>query len=336
MLADAAPDAPEAESKPDEPNSDEDANPDADEAKGDAAEAKPDDEGKAAEEHEHEEPEVVEDQDGKRLVSAKHLERALKQRATAKTAEREALARAEAAEKQAAELKAQIEVSTEPRAATATPLSYLTRDLQVDLENAEHLESLEAHARSWQAWCRRHPTGGTPSKDGEEWTPEQVVNQLEWAEQVLEALPKHREFKAGFQTERAKVKAELPRLFQAGTEEQRAFAAEQRRVLNAASAKDQDTIIARQVLTRDIPLAELAKLAERFREERDGVASYARVPKKSATGGAAAPDKPKPKLTLVTTRPVGAVKPAAEGSRKTLAERLAAGPQDVEALFDVA
>jgi len=340
MLADAPP-APESESNQDDPNRDENANPDAQEQTGEeSASDTTQPEGEAAEgsEHEDEEPEVVEDQDGKRLVSAKHLERALKQRATAKQEAREERAAREAAEKQAAELKAQIEASTEPLASTATPLASLTAKLKVDLDNAEHLDGLDEYARNWLSWCRRHPLGGSPKEGGDEWTSEQVVDQMEWAQNVLDALPKHREFKTGFTTERAKVKAELPKLFQVGTEEQKAFAAEQRRILNAGSAKDQDHIIARQVLTRDIPLSKLAELAERYREEQAGTASFPRVPKKEGSTGGATPDKPRPRTVQVSTRPVGSVKPGSgDGSHnKTLAEKLAAGPQDVEALFDMA
>lgn len=340
MLADAPP-APAPESNQDDPNRDENASPAAEEAQGNehaSDEAKPENEVEAdGSEHEDEEPEVVEDQDGKRLVSAKHLERALKQRATAKQEAREERAAREAAEQQAAALKAQLEASMEPPASKEAPLTRLTAGLKVDLNNADHLDGLDEYARNWLSWCRRHPLGGTPTKEGEEWTAEQVVDQLEWAQNVLEALPKHREFKTGLATERAKVKAELPKLFQVGTEEQRAFAAAQRRILNAGTAPDQDQIIARQVLTEGIPLSKLAELAERYREERDGIASFARVPKKAGAPTGGNPDKPKPKPVQVSTRPVGSVKPGAgAGSQKTLAEKLAAGPQDVEALFDVA
>lgn len=334
LLADAPP-APEAESNQDDPNRDDEPNPEAETQPGKDAsdDAKPEGEAADNSEHDDEAPEVVEDQDGKRLVSAKHLERALKQRATAKTGEREALARAEAAEKQAAELKAQLEASTEPVASKESSLARLTAKLKVDLDNAKHVESLVEYANNWLNWCERHPLGGVPVKDGEEWTTEEVVDQKQWAQQVLAEIPKHQEFKDGFQTERAKVKAELPKLFQVGTDEQKAFAAEQRRILNAATAKDQDHIIARQVLTKDIPLSKLAELAERYREERDGIAAFARVPKKASTPTGGNPDKPKPRMVQVSTRPVVSVKPGnADGSRKTLAQQLAAGPVDVEAL----
>lgn len=335
LLADA-PHAPEPESNPDDPNRDE--KPDAETQAGEdpGEEIQPEDPAAENSEHSEDEPEVVVDQDGKRLVSAKHLERALKQRATAKTAEREALARAEAAETQAAELKAQIEASTAPVVSKEQPLARLTQEakLKVDLDNPAQLETLEEYASSWLNWCERNPLGGVPVKDGEEWSTEQVVDQKQWAQKVLAEIPKHLEFKTGFQSERAKVKAELPKLFQVGTEEQKAFAAAQRLILSAATAKDQDHIIARQVLTKDIPLSKLAELAERYREERDGVASFARVPKKgSSTPTGGNPDKPKPRLVQVSTRPVVSVKPgAADGSRKTLAQQLAAGPVDVEAL----
>lgn len=338
MLADGMP-APEPESKQEDPT-DETANPSAEEQAGnDPAndEAKPEGEADENSEHNDENPEVVEDQDGKRLVSAKHLERALKQRATAKTAEREALARAEAAEKQAADLKAQLEASTEPVASKDMPLARLTAKLKVDLDNPDQVESLVEYATSWRNWCKRHPLGGMPTEDGKEWTTEEVMDQMEWAEQVLAEIPKHQDFKTGFQSERAKVKAELPKLFQVGTEEQKAFMAAQRQILNASTAKDQDHLIARQVLTKDIPLSKLAELAERYREERDGIASFARVPKKASTPTGGNPDKPKPKPMQVSTRPLGSVKPGVgTGSQKTLAEKLAAGPQDVEALFDMA
>lgn len=326
LLADAPP-APEPESKTDDPNRDETV----------SDEAQPEDKADEGAEHEEEEPEVVEDQDGKRLVSAKHLERALKQRATAKTSEREALARAEAAEAQAAELKAQLEATTAPLASKELPLARLTASLKVDLDNPDHLEGLKEYATNWLNWCERHPTGGVPTQDGEEWDTNQVVDQKQWAQRVLAEIPKHTEFKTSFAAERAKVKAELPKLFQVGTEEQKAFAAEQRKILSAATAQDQDHIIARQVLTKDIPLSKLAELAERYKEERDGIASFARVPKKASQASENNSDRPKPKTVIVSTRPVGSVKPGTEtGSRKTLAEKLAAGPQDVEALFDMA
>jgi len=321
MLA-AAPTAPEDEPNQEDPNNDDDANPEA-----------PD---QTDSEHSDEEPEVVEDQDGKRLVSAKHLERALKQRATAKTGEREALARAEAAETQAAELKAQLEASAQPLASKELPLARLTAGMKVDLDNAEQLEGLEVHAQAWLDWCEENPMGGTPGEGYEEWDVKQVVQKKRWAQAVLTAIPENREFKAGFQTERAKVKAELPKLFQVGTEEQKAFAAEQRKILNAGTAKDQDYIIARQVLTKDIPLSKLAELAERYREERDGIASFARVPKKAGAVTGGNPDRPRPRTVQVSTRPVGSVRGVENGSRKSLAEKLAAGPQDVEALFDMA
>lgn len=325
MLADGLP-ALEPESKQDDLSDDEQNDTDAND------EAKPEGAADETSEHNDEEPEVVEDQDGKRLVSAKHLERALKQRATAKTSEREALARAEAAEKQAADLKAQLEASTEPVASKDMPLARLTADLEVDLDNPDQVETLVEYATQWRKWCQRHPMGGSPKPESDEWTTEQVVDRLEWTEQLLAEIPKHLDFKTGFPSERAKVKAELPKLFQVGTDEQKAFAAEQRKILNAGTATDQDHIIARQVLTKDIPLSKLAELAERYREERDGIASFARVPKKASATGAN-PDKPKPKPMQVSTRPVLNVKPGnADGSRKTLAQQLAAGPVDVEAL----
>lgn len=339
MLADA-PQASEPESNPDDLNRDDNANLNAEGQTGDDLASDPanaDDKAEDSSEHNDEEPEVVEDQDGKRLVSAKHLERALKQRATAKTSEREALARAEAAEKQAAELKSQLEASTAPLASKELPLARLTANLNVDINDADQLEGLEEYASNWLNWCERNPLGGSPTKDGEEWTTSQVVDQKQWAQRVLAEIPKHVDFKTSFASERAKVKAELPKLFQVGTEEQKAFAAEQRKILSAATAKDQDHIIARQVLTKDIPLSKLAELAERYREERDGIASFARVPKRASQASENNSDRPKPKTVIVSTRPVGSVKPGTESSsRKTLAEKLAAGPQDVEALFDMA
>jgi hypothetical protein len=274
-------------------------------------------------------PEEVEDQNGKRLVSANHLERALKQRATAKEAAREATAKAEAAEAKAAALETQLAALTEKPAAASLPLAGLAPE-GFDLQNEDHLAKLETLATNWLKWCKRNPMGGTPVKDGDEWDVEAVVNQQEWAEAVLKAVPETRDFKTAFATERAKVKAELPDLFKPGTADNAAYIAEQRKILSAGTAKDQDTIIARQVLTKDIPLKELATLAAQYREKQAGTADFPRVPKKPAPSPAA-PASAKPKTVTVTTRPVLNVKPGAQtGSRQTIAERLAAGPVDAE------
>lgn len=327
--------AAEPESKQDDPKrDDDDATPDANEH-GDGAsdKDKPEDkDDKDSEEHEEEdEPEVVEDQDGKRLVSAKHLERALKQRATAKAGEREALSRAEAAEKAASELKAQLEASTsKPVTGTGEALMHLLPEgTKFDPGNETHLTQLEDYAQTWLDWCEENPTGGEPS-DGVEWDAKQVVQKKREVQKLLAVIPKHREFQARFGEEQAKVKAAHPKLFQAGTVEHKAYAAARNELLNLAAAADQDSIIAELVTYRQM----------KHRETAEG-GSWVFVPKKAGakSDGATTDNKPRPKAVQVTTRPVGSVKPGMEtGSRnhKTLAEKLAAGAQDVEALFDAA
>ena len=321
--------AAEEASNVDDPNRDDNANPDADEQGDNASDKdKPEDkdkDGEGSEEHE-EEPEVVVDQDGKRLVSAKHLERALKQRATAKAGEREALARAEAAEKEASELKAQLEAGMEkPVTGTSEALMrLLPEDTKFDANNPEHLSSLEEHAQSWLDWCEENPMGGEPT-EGQDWDAKQVVQKKRQVQKMLTAIQAHRKFQSDVETERARVKAANPKLFQVGTEEQKVYASTRSELLNIATAANQDSIIAELVNYRQM----------KQRESAEG-GSWVFVPKKaSAKSEGAAPDKPKPKAVQVTTRPVVSVKPGTEsGSRKTLADKLAAGPVDVEDLLD--
>lgn len=268
-------------------------------------------------------PEVVEDENGKRLVSASHLERALKQRAKAKQAEREALSRAEAAELQATELKAQLTAGMDKPALTDSPLLRLAPK-GIDPDNAEHLTTLEAHAQEWLDWCEENPVGG--EVEGEEWDTKAVVQQRRWAQAVLKAIPQHRDFQAQFTAERAKVKAQNPRLFEAGTPENKAYQTLRGKLLNFGASADQDALIAE--------LVEYRKMKE---EIANGIADYPRVPKKPTAAKPAEADKPKPKPVRVTTRPVGLVKPSSTISgRGSVSERLAAAtaPTDVEDLID--
>lgn len=269
------------------------------------------------------EPEVLQDETtGKKLVGARHFERMLKQRNAAKHAEREAREALELEKAKTADLESKLTSGGDkPVVTTDLPLTRLAP--QVNPNNPEHLTQLEQHAQDWLNWCERHPTGGAPGDGSEEWDTDRVVDQKRWANAVLKAIPEHRKFQTDFTTERAKVKAENPQMFQAGTEEHKAHGEYQRKLLNFRTAADQDAIIAK-----------LIKLDRMETEERTGVASYPRVPKTKAaikTDG----DKPKPKPVTVITRPLGSVKPgSAEGVTKTtLAEKLAAGPADVEALF---
>jgi len=286
-----------------------------------------DEAGDIPDEHD-EEPEVVEDQDGKRLVSAKHLERALKQRATAKTSEREALARAEAAEKQASDLKTQLEATlVKPVTGTEQALMrFLPDDSKFNPNDEQALAQLETHAKKWIDWCEENPMGGEPN-EGEDWDTKQVVRQKREMQKILQAVRDHRDFQTKLTTERAKVQTANPKLFQVGTEEQKAHATARKELLGLASAPNQDAIIAELVNYRTM----------KQREAAEG-GSWVFVPKKASNKSeATATERPKARTVQVTTRPIGSVRANAEtGSRKTMADKLAEGAQDVEALFDAA
>lgn len=235
----------------------------------------------------------------------------------------EALAEARQAKAERDALKAQIEQrQNEPVAVVkaSDPLAKVT-----------NLEQLEAHESYWEnvrLWCLANLNGGVPPKelsggDGEtELPPRTVVENLARAEAIIKAAPKKREFLESFRAERAKAREAAPDMFRAGTPENKAAVDYQRKLLNFEAQADQDLIIAK-----------LLKVDRMEREEREGI-RYTRVETK----------KPDPKTAPVALKPLPKPAPSAartpvvraSGTLKTLAEKLAAGPQDVEALFDMA
>lgn len=273
-------------------------------------------------------PEILEDTTGKRLVAAKDFKRMHRQRDEAKQAAAEAKRRAEAAEAKAAELENQLRQSQDqpvPVQSSTNPLARITNPAALDAEVQRVKAIID--------WCRTNPEGGTlPAKlvggtEGEDLEDRAAVaHALRWAEDRLEAVPKQREFLSAFSQTRAKVRAENPQMFVAGTPEHKAAQSWQSKLLNFGTAPDQDIIIAR-----------LLKLDRMEQEEADGIASYARVPKKPTSEGQQQPDdKPKPKPLQITTKPVS-VKPAAgqPGAPRSIEEKLQAaqGPVDIEELF---
>ena len=220
--------------------------------------------------------EVVQDQTGKKLIGVRHFNRVLRQRNEAKAAMR-------ALESKLAEATTKLnQIDDKPVVVPVRedPLAAVT--------NTEQLEATESNAKAWRAWCRRNPNGGTPPVQGaEEMDAEQVANSLEWAESILEAAPVKRTFLSEFTQTRAQVRKEMPQMFTPGTEEHTAYQSLQRKLLNFRTAADQDAIIAR-----------LIKMDRQEREERAGVARYARVELKPKSK-----DDAKTTAQVVTTKP---------------------------------
>lgn len=186
---------------------------------------------------------------------------------------------------QLAELKAQ----QEARQDAPTPLK-VDSDPLASFTSEEQLEAHESFNSRVKSWCRRNPMGGVPPKDLTggteiELTAEQVVDNLEQAEQMLERIPKRRAFLTDFRAKRAEARAAYPNVFKAGTPEHDAAKTLLPRLLNFRTQADQDALLAR-----------LVKVELMEREERDGVARYTRVPlKNQTTPASAASGKPMPK-----------------------------------------
>lgn len=195
-------------------------------------------------------------------------------------------AQAEAAQMKAqlAELKAQQEAKQDaptPVKVDSDPLASVTSE--------EQLEAHESFSSRVKAWCRRNPGGGVPPKELTggteiELTAEQVVDNLEQAEQMLERIPKRRAFLEEFRAKRSEARTAYPNVFKAGTPEHETAKTLLPRLLNFRSQADQDAL-----------LAKLVKVELMEREERDGVARYTRVPLKNQTAATPAPGKPMPK-----------------------------------------
>lgn len=266
---------------------------------------------------EDDDAEVVEDQQGKRLVGAKHFDRMRKQRDAAKSAQREMEAKLKEVEAKLAQVEDKPVVVSKQN----DPLATVT--------NTEQLEAVEANAKAWRRWCRSNPLGGTPPIEGaEEMEPEKIAATLEWAEGILEAAPKRAQFLREFQENRQSVKKVLPQMFTPGTDEQRAYQQWQRKLLNFDTVADQDAIIAK-----------LIKLEQQEREEKEGVARYTRVELKKQDGGKSpakvVTTKPSPK-SVTTTTTVPAVRSSTGSTpREAVMQKLAApgASVDLEELY---
>jgi len=227
----------------------------------------------------------------------KRLNVLLKQRDEALSARREMETRVK-------DLEAQLSTKEDKPAVVS-----VSNDPLAAVTNTEQLEATEANAKAWRRWCRSNPNGGTPPIEGfEEMEPEQVASALEWAENVIDNVPKKAQFLADFQKTRAEVKQAMPRMFTQGTEENKAHQAYQRTLLNFRTAADQDKIIAKLIR---------ADLMEN--EERTGVAKYPRVEIKPAPAKTAAKPIPKAAADKAT---VPAVKPASSQSQANPWEQL--------------
>jgi len=197
--------------------------------------------------------------------------------------------------------------------------------------NAEQLEAHENYFRQVKAWCRRNPQGGIPPKEltggvERELDVDAVVNNLEHAETMLEALPTRRVFLEKFRADRAEARKAYPKVFTPGTVEEAEAKVLLPKLLNFRTQADQDKMLARLVR---------AELMER--EERDGVARYTRVeltkPKASPAKEANGKPTPKPALTRLSVPPVKATNGDA---RKQSWDRVKMPGQsvDVEELMD--
>lgn len=197
-----------------------------------------------------------------------------------------------AAQAEAAQMKAQLaelKVQQEAKQDVPTPVK-VDSDPLAAVTSEEQLEAYESFNNRVKAWCRRNPGGGTPPTEltggvEREFTAEQVVDNLEQAEEILERIPKRRAFLDDFRAKRAEARTAYPNVFKAGTPEHDAAKTLLPRLLNFRTQADQDAL-----------LAKLVKVELMEREERDGVARYTRVPLKNQTPPAsAASGKPMPK-----------------------------------------
>jgi hypothetical protein len=234
-------------------------------------------------------PEMVEDAaTGKKFVKAKDFNRMHRQRNEAKQKAAEAARELEAARVKLAELESKLTTVEDKPVVVAGDENPLAEVVSLD-----QLAKAEQQAKAWRSWCRANPHGGTlPS--GEDKDAEFVGATLDWVDSILESLPQRREFLEGYTATRAKVRAENPKMFTAGTDEHRAYQAYQKQLLSFRSAKDQDAIIAK-----------LIKLDTMEREEREGIASYPRVAKKKAEAAPAGTAKPAPRQ--INPRPAGQI-----------------------------
>jgi hypothetical protein len=220
-----------------------------------------------------EEPEDAELLRALKPKAQKRFNQLLKQRDEALAARREA-------EKERDELKVQVESGAD------APVPVVLRD--DPLAAVVNEEQLDAHANFYQrvkSWCRRNPDGGVPPRDltgGVETDLDRdaVIDNLETAETMLEAVPRRREFLARFREMSRGAREYLPEAFKKGTAEHKRALEIQRALFEFGRRPDQALIVAR-----------LVKLERMEREEREGVARYPRievkpVAKEKVNGGA--------------------------------------------------
>lgn len=318
--------APAEESHDDEGNDNADAN--AETAQADEEETSDSETSTETDEEGNEEDaEVVQDQNGKKLINVRHFNRMMRQRNDAKKAAREAIEKAAAAEAKAQAVEARLlEVEDKPVVVPAAndPLSGVATEPQ--------LEATIQNATAWRNWARRNMHGGTPPIQGaDEMTPDQVADALESAEAILEAAPAKRVFLREFSQKRAEIRKVMPQMFTDGTPEHQSAETYRRQLLNFRTAAEQDAIIAK-----------LLKIDHQEREERDGVARYTRVALKKdaanqqgATTAKVVTTKPSPKPsgTAMTSQPAMR-QLGGSTTRQQIAQRLRdAESMDVEELL---
>jgi hypothetical protein len=186
-------------------------------------------------------------------------------------------------------------------------------------------EQLEAHADHYQkvrSWCRRNPDGGTPPVEltnGKELDldREDVVNALEKAEEVLEAVPNRRQFLARFKEARAKAREAHPEMFRKGTEDHKLASEIRSQLQRFHEQPDQDALVAR-----------LVKATRMERDEAQG-AQHVKVKLKPK-----APSATKPKAKSRPARSsTPAVKAAGAGTDPWARANAPGGSIDVEEIL---
>lgn len=236
-------------------------------------------------------------QEGTKPRTLKRMQRMLERYNAALAKEREADAKAAEAEAKISEMQSKLDEATHAKQDQPVPVK-VDNDPLAAVTNEEQLDATEVNAQAWRRWCIRNLNGGTPPVQGaEDMSADEVADALERAEDTLAAIPKRREFLAKFQANRAEARKAHPEMFRAGTPEHAAHGSWQKRLLNFATAADQDTIIAK-----------LLKVERMEAEEKAGIAKYQRVavpkPGSAATpAGAAATSAAQPKPKAPTPAP---------------------------------
>lgn len=317
LLAGTEPTAETTETIPGEEPEDDTVSPEADPSA--EAEETPETEGEEPDETTPEADDTDDQPEGLKPKAIKRFNKLLAQRDEAKAAERQA-------KSELAALQARLEQRQDepvPVNIASDPLAAVTNEEQLDAH-----DSLFKQIRSW---CRRNPQGGTPplhltGGQEREFDTDEVVSNLEYAERMIDEVPKRRGFISEFRAKRAETRAAYPAVFTAGTPENETAHKLYPKLLNFATQADQDALLARLVK---------AELMER--EERDGVARYTRVElkKPAASAKPAAKPAPKPAPTGLHVPPVKMTN--SQTPQKAAWERVNAplGSIDVEELLEV-